>query len=115
MPSVHSLLGALGQLLREKRLASQLTQAQVAKRAGIGAKYLSEIERGTRDLPMSTLRALVEDGLGLRLDVRFLDSQPETRLPRTIENAARAIGKLPDDQRELVLMVVRSVLRLAGE
>src|SRR5580704_15434933 len=61
----------LGALIRTCRSAARLTQAELGRRAGIVGKYVSEIERGTRDIPFSTLRAIAEDGLGLVLDVRF--------------------------------------------
>jgi transcriptional regulator with XRE-family HTH domain len=118
MPPIHHLLADLGKLIRARRVAARLTQSRLAGRAGIGGKYLSEIERGTRDLPLSTLRAIVRDGLGLVLDIRFLDDGSRSRpridepLPRAVADVARAIAALPVTERGLVLAAVRAALRL---
>ncbi len=102
-------------MLRAHRIAAGLTQAELARRAGISGKYVSEIERGTRDVPFSTLHALVHDGLRRRLDVRFADAGGHSMTngyPRAIGEIARALAELPDDRRAGVLAIVRSLLRL---
>jgi transcriptional regulator with XRE-family HTH domain len=99
-----------------QRIAAGLTQAELGARAGLGAKYVSEIERGTRDVPLSTLHALVADGLGLELDIRFRTgkARPADRaLPRAIAEVARTVAELPDAARGEVLAIVRAALRLA--
>jgi len=117
MASAKDGLRRIGQLIRTRRVAANLTQSQLGKRAGIVGKYVSEIERGTRDVPHSTLHAIVEDGLNLHLDVRF-GTVAEGRgkllapLPRTIEQLARTIAELPPEPRAAVLAIVRTVLRL---
>jgi transcriptional regulator with XRE-family HTH domain len=118
MASAKDGLRALGNLIRSKRMAANLTQAQLGKRAGIVGKYVSEIERGTRDVPFSTLHAIVEDGLDHRLDVRFGAAaegravKPAAPLPRSIEILARTIAELPPEPRAAVLATVRNLLRL---
>lgn len=120
MASAKDGLRALGNMIRSKRMAANLTQAQLGKRAGIVGKYVSEIERGTRDIPFSTMHAIVEDGLDLRLDVRFgtaaegggRGSKPAAPLPRSVELLARAIAELPAEPRAAVLATVRNLLRL---
>jgi len=119
MASAKDGLRALGQLIRQRRGAAGLTQDQLGKRAGIVGKYVSEIERGTRDVPFSTLHAIVEDGLGHRLDIRFgTPSDGRTAklappLPRSVEGIARAIAALPAERRAAVLVLVRALLRVA--
>lgn len=83
-------------------------------KAGITGKYVSELERGTRDLPFSTLHALVERGLGLTLEVRAIDGARRTavELPPKVAELARAIAELRDEQRASVLAIVREALRL---
>ncbi|MEO6776300.1 MAG: helix-turn-helix transcriptional regulator [Kofleriaceae bacterium] len=121
MGSAKDGLRALGQLIRHRRVAAGLTQDQLGKRAGIVGKYVSEIERGTRDVPFSTLHGIVEDGLALRLDVRFGTAAENGRatkviapLPRPVELIARAIAELPAERRTLVLVLVRTALRIIG-
>lgn len=95
-----------------------MTQAQLGKRAGIGGKYVSEIERGTRDVPLSTLQAVVERGLGLRLEIQFTvkhGSRPNLALPplpAAVEELARLVASLPSSQRNGVLAVIRSIAAL---
>ena len=48
-------IGQASQLARSKR---KLSQAALAKRAGISVSYLSLLERGRRDPPLSTLQRI---------------------------------------------------------
>ena len=111
-------LRKLGALIRTFRSAARLTQAELGRRAGIVGKYVSEIERGTRDVPFSTISAIAEEGLGLRLDVRFRDqaSTPErtTELPRQVVDLARSIAELGPENRERVVAIIKILLRLAA-
>jgi transcriptional regulator with XRE-family HTH domain len=118
MGSSEQALRSLGQMIRELRTATDLTQNALGSRAGIVGKYVSEIERGTRDVPFSTLHAIVEDGLDLRLDVQFRPRGPgrsllASALPRHVNEVARAIAELPADQLSLVVTIARSVVKLA--
>jgi len=112
MASSTQALRALGQAIRTRREAAGLTQAQLGKRAGIVGKYVSEIERGNRDIPFSTLRAIIEDGLGLHLDVRF-DKNGRTNHANAILPELREVAELPAESRKAVLAVVRTLLALA--
>src|SRR5690349_10470846 len=100
MRTKDTLLQVIGQQVRTRRLALNLTQEGLGKKADIVGKYVSEIERGTRDIPISTLQAIVEHGLGLRLDVTFAQrngSRPDLRmppLPPDVEDAARLIAEI---------------------
>lgn len=111
--STHAALRALGHLIRARRVAAGLTQSALGRKAGIVGKYVSEIERGNRDVPFSTLRAIVEDGLGLSLDVRFeaKGSHRSTSMP-AIAPELREIAELPPESRKAVLAIVRSLLAL---
>jgi putative transcriptional regulator len=116
VPTARDLLSQLGDNIRAIRTAAGKTQAQVAERAGISAKYLSEIERGTRDLPTSTLHAIVERGLGLKLDIAFATTGPRASLrplPRLVDELARTIANLSDEARADVLAIARASVRLA--
>ncbi|HEY1548338.1 MAG TPA: helix-turn-helix transcriptional regulator [Kofleriaceae bacterium] len=111
-------LRKLGALIRTCRSAAALTQAELGRRAGIVGKYVSEIERGTRDVPFSTLRAIAEDGLGLVLDVRFRASTGATathdEIPAAIAGLAREIAGLAPEQRHRIVTIVKILLRLAN-
>lgn len=59
---------ALGDQLRDARLAAGLTQEQVALATGIDRPSVVRIERGQQDAKLSTLLRLC-DALGVRLVV----------------------------------------------
>lgn len=104
-------LRLLGDQIRASRIAAELTQRELGDRAGIVGKYVSEIERGTRDIPFSTLAAIVERGLQRQLVVSF-QHQGTIRVPSYLEDLALAIGALSEEPRARVISVVRTVLEL---
>lgn len=46
--------------MRERRLAGNLTLAQLAKRAGVSTSYVSQVERGIANPTLSSLKTLTE-------------------------------------------------------
>lgn len=115
MGSRDELLTELGLEIRARRLSAALTQDELGRGAGIVGKYVSEIERGTRDVPISTLHAIVERGLGLRLAIEFRgagSARPVPRpsaLPKPIEDLAVAVAELSQDERTHVLAIIRGL------
>jgi transcriptional regulator with XRE-family HTH domain len=61
----HSDLVALGQTVRRIRREADLTQEELAARAGISANYVGEIERGECNPSVLVMFALAR-GLGVR-------------------------------------------------
>jgi transcriptional regulator with XRE-family HTH domain len=59
----------LGRALRELRDGAALTQEQVAKKVGVGATYVSQVEHGHRGVRWHTLRKLLQ---ALDADLRQL-------------------------------------------
>jgi transcriptional regulator with XRE-family HTH domain len=51
---------ALGQAVRDLRTERRLTQEELAERAGIHAHYVSDIERGLRNVAIVNLTYLAE-------------------------------------------------------
>lgn len=49
MPKRDSVLAALGQNVRRRREARELTQEKLAEKAGLDPTYISGIERGLRN------------------------------------------------------------------
>lgn len=92
-----------------------MTQHQLGSRAGIGGKYVSEIERGTRDLPVSTLHSIVERGLQLQLDIaiRGKGKPAAAPLPRNVEELALVLASLPMSTRDRLVEVIRTIVELA--
>ncbi len=59
----------LGALLHEARLKKGLTQEQLAERSGTNKAYISKIENNVKEVRISTLQRIVEQGLGGRLNL----------------------------------------------
>ncbi|GET25507.1 helix-turn-helix domain-containing protein [Prolixibacter sp. NT017] len=59
----------LGVLIRQIRLEKGLTQEQLAERAGTNKGYISKVENDVKDVRLSTLRRIIEQGLGGHLDL----------------------------------------------
>ena len=76
----------LGQRIRARRRAQNLTQEELARRVGISATFLGHIERGTRIMSLETLMALCE---GLRCSS---DALLGTEDPQQGEGVRQAIG-----------------------
>ncbi|RFS87565.1 XRE family transcriptional regulator [Actinomadura spongiicola] len=63
----------LGNAVRERRLALGLSQAELAKRAGMTQPALSRLESGGPTPTIGTLERLAH-ALGARLTVKFIDA-----------------------------------------
>lgn len=119
MSDTHDLL-QLGRRLRALRESRGLTLAALADRAGFGAAYLSEVERGRKNLPFLSLvvlaRALetspqqVVRGIasGERAAGKTLSRE---RLPQHVGRFARELAGVPAGQRAAALAACRAVLR----
>ena len=125
MRPTDATLRRLGRQLRRLRLARGFTQEQAAERARFSSgKYVSEIEAGLRDLPVTTLATVVA-ALGYTLRDAF-ENAPRPRraaapvpdrepLPAKIEDIAYAINALGSKQRRRVLALMREAMALAKE
>ena len=112
------VLQQLGERLRRLREDRGLTQEEVATRAGFTAKYLSECERGLRDLPITSLRAIVEDGLSASLPRAVPDGaeahrEPPSGFPRALVTLCRDVAGLPAAERRAVMSIARAATSLA--
>lgn len=54
------LLANLGEVVRKRRLTLNLSQEELAARAGVHRTYLSDIERGARNITITVLNRLSE-------------------------------------------------------
>jgi transcriptional regulator with XRE-family HTH domain len=96
--------------LRRFREAADITQEVVAKRAGVSAKFISEIENGHVNPSIALVARLVEDGLEIPMSAFFSDDKtdelrgdlshprPEGALrgmKRTVVAARSSRGQLP--------------------
>jgi len=63
-------VSAFGHLLKRRRLGWDLTQEELAERAGVSARLISDLERGTIQRPRRETVRLLADALGLVGDER---------------------------------------------
>jgi len=58
---------AIGEIIKEERRLSKLTQKQLADKSGTPKDFISRIESGNSDIQLSTLYRLIETGFGKRI------------------------------------------------
>jgi ribosome-binding protein aMBF1 (putative translation factor) len=68
-PEKSELALKLGQIIREARIKSGLTQQDLALKSGTSRTYISRIENDRSDLEIATLRKIIETGLGRKLEI----------------------------------------------
>ena len=66
MPKRDPVLAALGQNVRQRREARELTQEKLAEKAGLDPTYISGIERGLRNPGIRNVARLAK-ALGLTI------------------------------------------------
>ena len=115
---------AVGGRIREWRLRRDLSQAEVARVAGITQASLSNYETGKRDLPLSTLLGVskaLEVSLGDLLENAEVVVVRDSRLSRAVERLVRhpelaenrrADGRRRTGQRRLVSAAPSTPLNL---
>ena len=59
----------VAELIKESRKKAHLTQEQLAKKLNVNRAYISKIERASSDIRISTLRKIIETGLGGKLHI----------------------------------------------
>lgn len=59
----------LGLLLQQARLEKGMTQEQLAEKIGTNKGYISRVENNIKDVRISTLKKIVELGLGGHLEL----------------------------------------------
>jgi DNA-binding XRE family transcriptional regulator len=72
LSSVSDLVtDSYGAIIRKERIKAGLTQDELAHRAGTTRFYISRFENNKSDIELSTLRRIVESGLGKRLKLQI--------------------------------------------
>ena len=59
----------IAELLKQKRKEANMTQLQLAEKLNVKRAYISKIERAVVDIRISTLRKIMEVGLGGTLQI----------------------------------------------
>ncbi len=61
----------LAEMLRSARREAHLTQQELADKLQVKRTYISRIERAVSDMRLSTLKKVVEEGLGGKLHINM--------------------------------------------
>jgi len=101
MPAA-SIDALFGETLRQQRLAAGLTQEELAERAELSARAVSDLERGVKRAPRpSTVRLLVA-GLGLSVaDAAALEAAAREHTAPVTNNLPHAFSSFVGRSREL--------------
>ncbi len=99
---------SLGIRLRECREALQLSQHDLARRAGIRQQQISYIEKGKR-LPSAPVIVKLSDALGISTDYLLTGEYG----PKDYENQFRILADLDPEQRELLLDVLKAAVKVS--
>jgi len=77
---VEPMLVAMGKFIRQRRIAMGLSQEELAARAGLHRTYISDVERGIRNLTIGAAW-FVAHGLGVDFKemINALDAQEPTK------------------------------------
>ena len=59
----------IGALIQEARLEKGMTQEQLAEKVGTSKSYISKIENNIKEVRLSTLKKIIELGLGGNLEL----------------------------------------------
>ncbi len=59
----------IGQLIKEARIKTGMTQQDLAIISGTSRTYISRIENDRSDIELATLRKIIETGLGKKLEI----------------------------------------------
>lgn len=62
----------ISEMLKEARKEANLTQEELAKRAGTKKSYISKLENGKGNIQLSTLIRIFEQGLNRKIGLTFL-------------------------------------------
>lgn len=60
----------IAELIKDKRKEANMTQQQLADKLDVKRTYISKLERAVGDVRISTLRRIVEVGLGGTLEIK---------------------------------------------
>ncbi len=87
---VEPMLVAMGKFIRQKRISLGLSQEELAARAGLHRTYISDVERGIRNLTIGAAW-FVAHGLG----VEFKEMMNTLETHETSEDAKREVFNPP--------------------
>lgn len=99
---------ALGKRLRDLRVASGMSQEDLANAADITPKYLSQLENGHVNPSIGVVRALAEDGLKLSLSALFNFELSRDDAASLAEEVVRLLSGASERDRRKAVAALRA-------
>ena len=99
---ISSELDAIGDRLREERVKAGISQRELARRLGLSASLISQLESGLSKPSVGTLYAIVTE-LGLSLDRVIRGHEFDGRSARTDAGGSRSPLVHPEDRQSIDL------------
>ena len=60
----------IAELVKDARVKADMTQEELAQKLNVNRAYISKIERAVSDIRISTLKKVIEEGLGGKLSIK---------------------------------------------
>lgn len=96
-----SIAGPFGRVIQQRRMSLGLNQEALAERAGVHRTYLSDVERGTRNVTLAILERLAES-LEMELSALFELAEGKTKVtPRSMRQGTEVSLLLADIRDQL--------------
>jgi transcriptional regulator with XRE-family HTH domain len=97
----------LGRRIRALRAGLNLSQEELAEKAGISAKYLGEVERGVGNISIGRLNGLA-DVLDIRL-TDILETEHELTLDELLAEIARILPTLSLKEAQTAYRILKAL------
>jgi len=111
MRLLNTLVLELGRRIRARRLRLGMTQEELAERSALHYTYIGQIERGEKNLTVSSLEKIVA-----ALDITFCDlfenMQPAARQPGYAAQCYALVDQLPVEKQAQVYALLCDVLKM---
>ena len=70
-PEKSESMNKIGQLIKEARIKTGMSQQDLALISGTSRTYISRVENDRSDIELATLRKIIETGLGKKMEIRI--------------------------------------------
>ncbi len=105
------VLAAIGEEVRRRRLAAQMSMEHLGGLADLSRNYVNKIELGKADLSVSALVSIA-DALGC--DAVDLLPGPEESAAPEVAAGARLLSEIDPEVRDAIITMMRRLRRSAG-
>ena len=101
----------LGENIKQERLKHHLTQDQLSEKLNISTSYLGRIERGERNIPLSTL-IKIADLLDVSIDYLLKDSSNKYNSDSLSFEFHNLIQNLSISEKNVILDMILSLIHI---